>query len=355
MSDPTSIGEALLGRLASPDVYLYDLDLVRESVTLAAFDANTYRSASFLDHRATRQGMASGTVTLPRLVAAARAVASAGSLHFIFHTGHVGSTLVSRLLDEAGGVLALREPLPLRSLAEIHDSIGRPDALIGGDAFVELTETLLQLWGRGYPATRAVILKATSTAGRLAPLLLERQPAARAIYLNLRAEAYLATLLGGANAGLDLRGHWAERVRRLQSFGVQTLPAFHALSRGEVAAMSWLAESWSQSNALNSAGARVVAVDFEALLSNLRGELGRILSHLGLAHSTQFLDGVAQSPALTRYAKAPEHAYSPQLRAQILRQSRVQNGEEIRKGLAWLEKIASANAAAGTVVARAGL
>ncbi len=61
------------------------------------------------------------------------------ALHFIFHAGHVGSTLLSRLLDEARGVLSLREPLPLRAIAE-HFSPAR-------------LELLLRLWERGFDGT----------------------------------------------------------------------------------------------------------------------------------------------------------------------------------------------------------
>ena len=136
-------------------------------------------------------------------------------LHFIFHTGHVGSTLVSRLLDETGQVLSLREPLPLRTLAEAHDVLHAPESLLGPQQFDGLLDTLLRLWRRGYAATRAVVIKATSSAARLAPVLLERSAASRAIYLNLRAEPALATLLAGANSLIDLRGHGAERLKRL--------------------------------------------------------------------------------------------------------------------------------------------
>ena len=51
------------------------------------------------------------------------------AVHFIFHTGHVGSTLVSRLLDETGDVLSLREPLPLRTLADAMDVLTLPESL----------------------------------------------------------------------------------------------------------------------------------------------------------------------------------------------------------------------------------
>ena len=58
------------------------------------------------------------------------------------------------------------------------------------------------------------------------------------------------------------------------------------------------------------------------------------------------------SPVLTRYSKAPEYAYTPEVRAQILREARRDHRDEIRKGLAWLERLARANAAVAEVSAR---
>ena len=79
--------------------------------------------------------------------------ASRGRINFIFHTGHVGSTLVSRLLDETGPVLSVREPLPLRTLAEAQDTLRAPESLLGEPRFELLLDTLMRLWSRGYPAT----------------------------------------------------------------------------------------------------------------------------------------------------------------------------------------------------------
>jgi hypothetical protein len=175
--------------------------------------------------------------------------------------------------------------------------------------------------------------------------LLAYQPTARALYLNVRAEVYLATLLGGPNGVIDLRGHGAERVRRLVAFGARELAPLHRLSPGELAALSWLAETWAQQKSLSAAGARVLAVDFDAFLEDVPGVMARIVSHLGLAHDAAYLAGIGRSAVLSRYAKGPEHAFSPQMRAQVLAQSRAQNGEEIRKGLAWLERTVASNPA----------
>ncbi len=59
------------------------------------------------------------------------------------------------------------------------------------------------------------MLKATSSAARIAPQLLAARPNAVALYMYLPAEPYLATLLAGENSPLDLRRHEAERRARL--------------------------------------------------------------------------------------------------------------------------------------------
>lgn len=345
-----SRSENLLARLAgSPDVYLQKFDLARDAALLIEFSAEAYRAASFLDDRLLVPGTKGGWVALGRVIEAARAAQNVRPLHFIFHTGHVGSTLVSRLLDEISGVLPLREPLPFRLLAEAHDVLDQPDSLLSAPRFDTLLDAVLRLAARGYGDTTHVIAKATSTAERLGPALLARRPEARAICLNLRPEPYLATLLAGENSPVDLRGHGPERMRRLQKLGVATA-AFHQLSLGEQAAMSWLTETWSQAEMVKAGGPRVIMVDFERVLGDVAGEMARIVRHYGIACDADVFSGMARSPALARYAKAPEHPYSPELRAQVLADSRARNADEIRKGLAWLEDVARGNAAAAALM-----
>jgi len=348
---PNPIVDDLLARLPmSPDSYVQKFDLISETGLLIQFDANAFRSASFLDDRILRPTTKGGWVALNRIVAAAQAIDGARPLHFIFHTGHVGSTLVSRLLDETRVVLSLREPLALRQLADAHDSLTSAQSLLGEHQFDALLDSFLRLWSRAYATDRCAIVKATSSAGRIAPTILAKRPTTRAIYLNLRAEPYLATLLAGANSPADLRGHAAERSRRLQNLGLADLAPVHLMSLGELAAMSWLAESWSRHDALAQCGARVLAIDFDAFLADVSGGMRRILSQFDLPQGQQFLANIGANPVLTRYAKAPEHAYTPALRAQVLSDSRIRNSEEIRRGLAWVEAHARDNPLAGAVI-----
>jgi hypothetical protein len=347
--------DALLGRLAgSPDVCVQRYDLARDAALLVDIGASALRAASFLDDRVLTPSMTGAWVALGRIVKATQAVPQR-PLHFIFHTGHVGSTLVSRLLDETRAVLPLREPAVLRQLADTHDRLHHVDSLINAREFGMLTACLLRLWSRCDAGARAVVLKATSSAGRIAPTLLAQSQQSRAIYLNLRAEPYIATLVAGASAAIDLRGLGPERFRRLEAYGATALPPLHSHSKGELAAAGWLAETWSQHKALDELGGRVLAVDFDALLGDVTAHVSRVVSHLGLPHEPSYLTNVGRSAVLQRYAKAPEHAYSPAMRAQILGDARRQYGEEIRRGLLWLEKLGAANPAVAAVCARAGL
>jgi hypothetical protein len=351
LETPDSIARDLLARLpGSPDVYPQKLDLVRELVLLVGFNRALYRAASFLDDRILGPGIPGAWLPVGNVVDAASRMSQGRPVHFIFHTGHVGSTLVSRLLDETGTTLSLREPLPLRSLAEADDALKQPDSLISASRFDLLLASFMKLWSRGYDDTRSVVVKATSSSGRLAVPLLARSEAARAIYMNLRAEPYLATLLAGQNSPTDLRGHGPERMRRLQARVAVALLPLHALSIGELAALSWLAESLTQRDAAKRFAGRIVPLDFDDFLTDVAGSMARILGHFGLPDDARYLAAVGRSPVLTRYSKAPEYAYTPEVRAEVLRDSRRDNREEIRKGMEWLGRLARSEPAVTEVL-----
>ena len=236
---------------ATPDIYPQKLAAAGDRVLLVRTQEPSYRAASFLDDRFLANPAGGVWVPVEALPDVSARISCARPLHFIFHVGHVGSTLVSRLLDEVAPVLPLREPLPLRTIANGFDAAGQLD---------ERARIFAALWARGYPHTVAVVLKATSSAGRIAAPLLALLPASRAIYLNLPPEPYLATLLAGENSRRDLQGHAAQRLRRLATRYAAAIPAIG--DAGELAAMSWLVESWSQADAVREKTAARVAGGF---------------------------------------------------------------------------------------------
>jgi hypothetical protein len=334
----------------SPDLYPQKIDLVREAALVVPFSQQAYRAASFLDDRILSASMRASWLTFTQLQQAAQGTGSGLPLHFIFHAGHVGSTLLSRLLDEAGA-LGLREPLPLRTLAEVNDALDAPESLLSRAQFDHILEITLRLWSRGYADNRAVIVKATSTTGRLAPALLAARPQAKTVYLNLAIEPYLATLLAGPNAIFDLRGFASERMRRLHKLAGKTGIVLHTLSLGKLAAMTWLTERLTQASAERSGGERVLSVDFDHFLADRTAGLGQILSHFGLPADAQTVARLADSPTLNRYSRAPDqYAYGDAVRAQAMGQARREHAAEIGGALAWLERLGAQNAVIGAVL-----
>lgn len=337
------IAEALLAQLpTTPDVYPHNVDFVRNSVLLIRREVSDYVQASFLDDRSLGQHTVGAWLPIDRVQTALAHTANQRPLNFLFHTGHVGSTLISRLLDDCGAILPLREPLALRTLAEANDSLPEPESLISAAQFDAALNAFVKAWQRGYDATLAVVLKATSSAGRLATSLLQREPTSRAAYINLRAEPYLATLLAGANSWLDLRGHGAGRLRRLNRRLGEPVGPLHSLSLGELAAMSWLCETLTQHDCVRAFPERVLPVDFDQFLADVTGGLTAIWSHFQLPGRPR-LDPSQLANRLAQYSKSPTLGYSPEFRAQLLADARRSQAHEMGRGLQWLQALAARN------------
>jgi hypothetical protein len=313
---------------ASPVFYPHSFDAGDDRVMLVRVSAADYRLSSFLDSRILAPGMTAAWFDYVPVAVSAGLILPR-PLHVIFHTGHVGSTLLSRLLDEVPGVLGLREPHPLQTLAEMADETR------AREAYLARLKTFLRLWSRGFEATQTVVLKATSVAGRIAPDILAAMPEMKAVYLNLPAEAYLTAILASGSGQADLKTFEALRHRRLSARLGRELP--QGGSAGELAAIAWMVERDNQEQAKAAAGRRVMLLDFETLLGDLEGNLAQVLRHFDLPPVAERL---VKSPALTRYSKAPEQmAFSPQARAHLMDRARQTHAKEIGKGLALIEAL----------------
>lgn len=354
---PANPGQAEVGRLfpqfaVSPALHVMQIDAVRQSAFVMKMAPEDYRRASFLNPDIVTPQTLGAHIPLFRVIEAAEAQPEPRPApHFIFHQGHTGSTLISRLLEETGKAFALREPWPLLSLAELHDRLGAADSLVSETEYARLRNALLTLWARTFDPARIPLVKATSHGGRLAGDLMGAAPGARAVTLHLKPESYLATLLAGENSAADLRGFAQERMRRLNRlFGDISAPV-HALSAGELAALSWLTERASQS-ALAAEGLdeRRLDVDFESFLETPGDWLHRMSEHFGMAAPLEAAEQAVQGPVMTRYSKATSERYSPELRRQRLDHARRAHADEIRRGLNWLEAAATKDQAAARVI-----
>jgi hypothetical protein len=163
-------------------------------------------------------------------------------------------------------------------------------------------------------------------------------------------EAYLAWMFGARNSIQDLRMASQLRLRRLhRAIGAQPYRLYD-LSPGEFVAMSWASASDAMSEAAAARSARVLTVDFERFLDAPAAALAHAFGFLGASISPAEAEALARSPIMSRYSKAPEHAYDAALRREILDLGRTAQAAEIRQGLAWLEAAAKAYPAVARAV-----
>jgi hypothetical protein len=104
-------------------------------------------------------------------------------------------------------------------------------------------------------------------------------------------------------------------------------------------ALSWVVEALTREHLRTAVGDRLLTLDFDHFLEDMPASMAAVLAHFGLPGGTELADRIARSPTLGQYAKAPEHAYSSQLRADVIRRSMQHNRTEIARGLALLDSL----------------
>jgi hypothetical protein len=338
--------------LTDPSFLPFKLDPVGRRVLWLRLDAARRRDAAFLDERALAADDAGGWLPLEALDAFAQCDAT--SADGVFHIGHCGSTLLSRLLEAWPGVQALREPLPLRTVAEVWPTRHGALARLSADELDGALQALWRAWSRPLPPAARTVIKSTSSCNALAAPLLDAQPGMRAVLLDVALRPYLAALLKSPAATLDAAVAAPERLASLIDAGFGDGLRLHALSLPQQCAMGWVAERLRFARlATGALGDRVLRVDFDALLDAPRDVLSRVASHLSLPEDG--VDAAVAAPAWGRYAKAQDHGYGRDDRAHDLALSLQRHAPQIDEGERWVaEFLARHPAAAAAVLGDAG-
>lgn len=306
-------------------------------VRLVAMDREAYRQLSFLDDRLLQQVVDAQIVPWPQVEAAMQ-----GSLRqdarWIFHIGHVGSTLVSRLLGEVDGVLAVREPRLLRDLA-----------LSPPEVRAAYSPAVPKLMSRTFGVDEIACVKATSFASEIAPDLVP--PGERALFMYAAPANYIASILAGENSVQELRMLAPSRAERL-SRRVSALGAAH--NEAELAAIAWACEMTALEAAADAmADRRIEWADFDQMLSAMPQELGRVAAFFGIEASGEQIEAVATGPLMSRYSKALEYDYSANLRRDLIAAATEQHREAIDGALAMLRTAAEKSPILARALSRA--
>jgi hypothetical protein len=357
MTDPAPVPEAVQAQLErlfeTPALFLRDVDPVRGAAVLAPMTADSYRASSFLDtriHRAADRELALPLATLLQMRATRQPPRR--SSDFIFHVGHCGSSLLSRLLGELPGYLALREPPLLMGLARSHRQLGTPGFPISPEMWDALFELSLIMLGRTWHESQRALIKPTSHVASLIPSLMRFTGDERGLLLYVDLPTYLAIML---RAGTRRETRLFAEDFRLRDFA-ELAPAVAATlnepSDPQLAAMTWLLLAREFAAALDdpALGARLLPLCFDDFLAAPERTLADVCGFLRADPSAETIAALLAGPATTRHAKSPETVYDGRHRQQELDTARARHAGEIEEGLVWAQHVAdSCRAFAGLI------
>ena len=286
-------------------------------VRFVEMTAEDYREASFLDDRMFEQPRTSHVLKWAEVAEAMPAHARTDA-RWIFHIGHVGSTLLARLLGELEGVLSIREPRAFRDLL-----------FFPAEVRAQYIPTIQALFSRTFAPGQSALVKTTSAVSEIAGELLADGQAALLVYTKPRS--FISGILAGENSLAELAAMSDMRRLRLASRGVQ-LPE----SRGDAdaAAAAWACEMTALEAA--AGGRNVLWADFDSVLGDLDGWVQKMARHFDFAASEQDVRAIANGPLTRCYSKATEHEYSADLRGRLLSEAEERHRSDIDSALAML-------------------
>lgn len=318
------------GLATSPDILIHDFDVAGDRALIIRLTAELRRKASFLDDRILGPGVEGGWAAWGEIEPAAMR-APASKARFIFHIGHCGSTLVSRLIEEASGVRSLREPAGLRTLAATLCDVDEGLALWSKTEFDRRLALCLNVASAGVPT----VIKATSWCGDLV-----NRTSGAATFCYSKPDPYIATMLGGANNPIDLKLNAPIRLRRLRRLCAAPVGELSALSLGEIAAMSWGCETAAMAATMAREPSRIETVDFDAFLTRPEQALAALLAHFSIAAPPEPIRAALAGPLMRTYSKDASFDYSPADRRTLLAEYAAAHKEEIARGRQWLQNAA---------------
>jgi len=314
------------------------LDPYARVVRLVEMGRSAYRDASFLDDRMFQQPRNAQLVPWATVLDATTRIGRRDA-RWIFHIGHVGSTLLARLLGELPNVLSIREPRFLRDLASIETR-----------AREEYAHEALPLFSRTFDEDEIALVKATSFVSEIAAELVPE--GGKALFMYATPANYIASILAGENSVNELHAFAPLRAQRLsRRVTAIEVPGNDA----ELAAIAWASEMTSLEAAADAMQDRSVGwIDFDRMLRQLPETLSSAAKLLDVPSTAEQLSGLAQSPLIGRYSKALEFEYGPALRRNLIGEATERHGAQIAGALAMLHRAAEKSPLLARSLARCG-
>jgi hypothetical protein len=328
--------------LSSPAMFLRDVDPLRGIATFSPMSEASYRESIFLDNRIARAGDHDTAMDLEELLALVRdRPRRKRPLHYLFHIGHCGSTLISRVLGERDRFLALREPPLMMGLSRSMRALGRPGFPISRERWKSLLDLSLWMLAKTWRQNQTVLIKPTSQAGNLIPVLMNYTGNEKAILLYVDLETYLITMLrphGRREARLFAADYAVREFSGLAPGFPEGLDHYGA---PQLAVMSWLlhVREFAGITSRPSMAARLLPLHFDTFLDDPADSLIEICRFLDQPVSEDELALLTSPTLLETASKKTALRYGRQARVDELREARQAFEAEIEEGLEWADRV----------------
>lgn len=319
--------------LSDPNYLLFDLQLPQQKALWVRVNPGLLKEASFLDQRVLPKVEARVRTPLDWLKHQDSITVGQRRLRWIFHCGHVGSTLLSRLLDSEQ-TRVLREPQVLRKLATSRLEASTSQAPWTPDQWWHSwAAPSLDLLSRHEDEEQGVLIKATSSTAHLMSDILQRRQQDLSIALAMPLDLYLAAMSLSPAAQQDIQGFAAGRLQQISSWLQRPVPLPGELNLHQIMAVSWLVSLWPMAQAIENHPDRCRWLGFEKLMTDTKQA-----AH-DAAKQLDWPEPVAIAPLMNTYAKAPGQQYNSQRRWEQISAARVQLKSISEDLLAWLHDL----------------
>ena len=325
----------LSGLRDNPDFLLQNLDFRNQRGLLVKISERAYRQASFLDERVFEADTQGAWFPLETLLEIAADIPIRQAPHYIFHVGHCGSTLISRLLGELPQVFSLREPVTLLALAVIRRELGTAAAPLDRDAWDRIFRMSLALLSRTYHAADRPFIKLTSAAGNLLGPLLGAHADSKALLLYVDLETYLATMLRAETPRENLRAYAAVWLKDFHQFTGRHDIQLNSSDDARQAVINWLTMLLTFSRATTQHPGNTFWLNFDTFLGAPTRHLQAAADFFNLPVSSNAISMLMQGPLMNHYAKDPGQVFDAHARQRELADARGHLEVEIRTALDW--------------------
>jgi hypothetical protein len=291
--------------LARPEFFPLRIDLQRRAVVFVQMSRETLQRSSFLDERAVLAGPATRCVDLAELKERLASRSRGRPAHFILHGAFCGSTLLARHLEDLPHCLVLKEPHLLAQIAKLGNA--GPESAPGSREWADWFDVALTLLSRTDADDAAVLIKAPDQCNWLADELLDRDRAAKIIFLCAPLRVFLLSALKSADRREWLRSRGRGLRLQLAQVPFQEPLVVEALTHAQLGAALWLLNNFLCRNLLARPDSeRILVMSSEDLIGRPRERFQEAVEFLGLARDEDIRSALGTFRPINYYAKSPD-------------------------------------------------